>query len=159
MKFVAAATVLFLARPLPAVCQQRDTRTVAPFVGVHLFNATVVAVTGGISYRPARSGSFWAPVASGDIGVAGGQASLGLARYWTSRAKEGGGEISLRLQGSILRTWAIPFYVDPNQSFMGIEMQFMYSMVGLRVGYSWRIDGIAPGDNAFFSTGIVLGRQ
>jgi hypothetical protein len=133
-----------------------------PVFGLHALNTTIAALDAGITYRPDGDGPpFWAGVLSGEIGVAGIQGSVGIGHYWPPRTDWGGpgAELSLRVQGSILRTWGGPFHVEPDQSFAGLEVQGMFMLVGIRIGYFRRIAGAATGDESFVGAGVVIGWQ
>jgi len=133
-----------------------------PVLGLHLLSTTIAALDGGVTYRPDGSdGPFWAGVAGGEVGVAGVQARLGVGRYWPSSTDwfGPGAEISVRINGTFLRTWGNPFHVEPHQSFLGVELQGMYLLIGVRIGYFRRVAGNAPDNESFFTAGVLLGWQ
>ena len=155
---------LTLAQFRAAGAQEADdaARSFLPVLGVHLLNTSVVAITGGMTYRPlGPTDDFWAGLVSIDVGIASAQASVGVSRYWPPDADFGGPgtELSLRMQATILRTWGNPRYVEAGQSFVGLEVQGMFMLLGLRAGYFRRFAGASPGDNSFLSGGLVLGWQ
>jgi hypothetical protein len=49
--------------------------------------------------------------------------------------------------------------VEPTQSFVGVELQGMFLLLGTRVGYFRRVAGTAPGDESFFTAGLLIGWQ
>ena len=161
-----AATFLVTTITLSSVrslCAQEDeSRVILPVFGLNVLNTTVVALDAGITYRPfGPQHPFWAPVASAEAGVAGGQLSFGIGYYRPPRTDWGGpgSELSLRVQASALRTWGNPFHVGPHESFVGIELQGMFTIVGLRLGYFRRVPKAPDGGDSFLSAGLIIGWQ
>jgi hypothetical protein len=91
--------------------QEPAARSIMPVFGLHALSTTIAALDVGITFRPDGLGPpFWAPVAGGEIGIAGVQARLGVGRYWPPHTDWGGpgAERTLRLQAAFLRTWGDP---------------------------------------------------
>ena len=147
---------------MTAAAQDHESHDVFPVLSLHLLNTSIAALNVGMSYpRSDTWASYWSGAASAEVGVAGGQLNLGVGRHFPPNTDWGGpgGDLSLRVQGTILRTWGSPWHVEPGQSFVGVELQGMLFLVGTRVGYYHRIAGSVIGDESFVSAGLILGYQ
>ena len=150
-----------MASRLPGQASPPGAR-LAPFVGLHLFSADVAAIYGGLAQRPGWDSDVvpsWSPSASGEIGLAGGALSLGVARHLRPAPDVAGigSEIVLQLRATYLRTWGNPFHVASDQSFAGAELQLTAVVLGARLGVFRRIAGNAPGDAHLLTIGFVIG--
>jgi hypothetical protein len=164
MRHLTVVAALVATVPASAVSQAYDDRyRPLPHFGLQFFSVDRAAVFGGVTYRPSfETGrrAFWAVAAGAQVGVAGGALNIGLARHLRPVISDVGGigsDISVKGQLAYLRTWGDPAHVGPRQAFLGPEIQVMWSIVGVRVGFFERISGQSPGDASFLTIGLVLG--
>ena len=160
----AILATLLLSLPRCALTQDaHDRYALLPHVGLQFFSTDRVGLFGGVTYRPSLESDrerFWAAALGGEIGIAGGALNLGVARHLRPVSPDVGGlgaDIIIKGQLAYLRTWGNPAHVGPRQSFLGPEVQVMWSIVGVRVGYFSRLSGHTPSDASFFTVGVVLG--
>lgn len=96
--------------------------------------------------KPTPAGDWW-PTATAELGWAGAQLSVGIARRIGPRVDYGGpgGEFTVRAQAGLLRTWAEPWYVDSRRTYGGIELTLALPLlVGIRAGAFHPLDGAQP---------------
>ncbi len=163
----AVSAVVFLIAVLPAdvlgQISPEDRYRILPHFGFQFFSTDRAGFFAGMTYRPSFESdreAFWAPVLGGEVGIAGGQLNVGLSRYFRPAISDVGGigsAISVKGTLTYQRTWGDPAHVGPRQSFLGPELQLMWSVVGLRLGYFGRVSGQSPGDQSFITLGVVLG--
>jgi len=161
---IAILATLLLSLPRTALTQgAHDRYTLLPHIGLQFFSTDRLGLFGGVTYRPSLESDrerFWAAALGGELGIAGGELNLGVARHLRPIISDVGGlgsDISIKGQLAYLRTWGDPAHVGPRQSFLGPEVQVMWSIVGVRVGYFSRLSGDTPSDESFFTVGVVLG--
>ncbi len=163
MRTAILATLLISVPRIALTQGAQDRYTLLPHVGLQAFSTDRLGLFGGVTYRPSlesdREG-FWAAALGGELGIAGGELNLGVARHLRPIISDVGGlgsDFSIKGQLAYLRTWGNPAHVGPRQSFLGPEVQVMWSIVGVRIGYFSRLSGHTPNDASFFTVGVVLG--
>ena len=164
MKSPILALILTSSLAVQASAQRSNDRyAIVPHFGLQFFSTDRVGLFAGLSYRPSLESdrtSFWAVAAGGELGIAGGQLNVGVARHLRPAIADVGGlgaDISVKAQLGYLRTWGDPAHVGPQQSFLGPEVQLMWSLVGVRIGYFGRVSGDGLGDESFLTLGLILG--
>ena len=153
------AGILLLAAPA-AARGQGPSHKILPAFGLHLLNINIAAIDAGLVYRPFDAQRpFWTVSMMAEGGVAGGGLSVGLGRSWPPNTDWGGpgSELSVRLQGTVLRTWGDPFRVEGDRTMLGGELQAMVTVIGVRLGVFRTIDALPQ--ETVFSAGLVLGWQ
>lgn len=90
-------------------------------------------------------------IATGELGIAGGQASLGFDHGRGTRREHG----IWRTQGSLLRTWGRPLTARADRTFAGVEVQY-HRGIGGRVSMFWQVDNTAERQR-FMAASIILG--
>ena len=129
-----------------------------PILALQLLGPPKVALEAGILAKPSPNRDWW-PSASAGLGWAGGQVSLGIARRVGPRVDYGGpgAEFSVRIQASLLRTWAEPRYVQSRMTYAGADITITLPfLVGIRAGALHRIGG--TGSSAWVTTfGLLVG--
>jgi hypothetical protein len=93
-----------------------------------------------------QSSTGFAAIAEGGRG--GGQFAI-------ARTSDNEGLMS-RVQGAVLRTWGRPSMVAAKQTFVSAQFQASF-VLGLNVGYYWRVRGNTAGDARFASIRFVVG--
>ena len=143
-RFVQLLLVAVVCTP----CTASGQSSAQPIVVANVLGPQKLAFEGGILIKPTSSGNWW-PTATAGVGWAGTQLSLGVARRIGPRVDYGGpgAEFTVRLQGSVLRTWAAPRYVDPRRTYGGIELTLTLPLLlGIRAGSFHALDGREPSE-------------
>src|SRR5688572_14895211 len=120
----------------------RAQAEVQPIVAGHILGPHKAAFEAGALLKPSATALWW-PTAAAAVGLCGGQFSVGVARPLRYSDFGGpGAEFSIRLQGTVLRTWRSPWYVDGDRTYAGAEITVTVpALVGVRVGLLRRISG------------------
>jgi hypothetical protein len=93
------------------------------------------------------------------LGLAGGQVSAGVAWQYASADFGGpGAESTLRLQATLLRTWASPRYLNSHQTYAGAELTATVPMLlGVRVGAFRLLRAEPAAPKTIVTFGILIG--
>jgi hypothetical protein len=155
VRFLAELAVLAILTSPRLIHAQSE---VQPLLAVHVLGAAKVALEGGFMAKPSPRGDWW-PTATADVGLAGGQMSLGVARRVGPQVDYGGpgAEFTIRLDAAMLRTWDSPWYLEPRTTYGGAELTITLPfLVGLRAG-AWHplTSGNGSGWTAAF--GLLVG--
>ncbi len=150
---VHTISFLFLALNLllsPCTVQAQESSSWVLRPGLRIGTPERLAVGGGLlMVQSSGIDHFTSLGLFAEGGVAGARVGMGVAT--TSPGPSG-----FQLRTSIMRTWAEPWGVAPNQTFVGAEIR-LTMLVTLSAGSYWRLQGNAPGDARHISLGVGLG--
>jgi len=86
-------------------------------------------------------------------GSGGGKLSLGLGARARVDTEDFRGAVGLSLKLSVARTWGSPIGTEPDLTYLGPEVDFSISHVGVDLGVLWRVSGHG-GSTVLFSWGL-----
>ncbi|MCB1101503.1 MAG: hypothetical protein KDL10_04025 [Kiritimatiellae bacterium] len=114
------------------------------YTGLTLSSPLLLSGTAGYRFGDDLAPGF-KPIVEAEAGIGGGQLSVGLDSLGTG--------LGAAIKASMLRTWFEPIDLDPDQTYLGLQLLIGYDQLVAGVGGYRRIEG----DDDEWLSMIILG--